>query len=79
MFLAKNVFIGTFDTLSELPTRLFWAGRVPLDGRKSKPPTIIGTFDTWSELPTHLFWFGRAPLVGRNSKLPMGVGTSDQH
>ena len=77
--MVENVFMGTSDMLSELPTRLFWVGRAPLDGRKPRPPTIIRTSDTLSELPTNLFWFGRAPLVGRNSKLPMGVGTSDQH
>ena len=55
--MAENVFIGTSDTLSELPTRLFWVGRAPLDGRKPKHSTIIGTSDTLSELPTHLFWF----------------------
>ena len=77
--MAENVFIGTSDTLSELPTRLFWVGQAPFDRRKPKPPTIIGTSDTLSELPTNLFWFDRAPLVGGNSKLPMGVGTYDQH
>ena len=68
--MAENVFIGTSDTLSELPTCLFWIGRALLDGRKQKLPMVVGTSYTFI-----LVW----PSASCRKKLKTsdGVRTSD--
>ena len=51
---AVNVFVGTSDTISELPTKIKPIGRALSVGGSVKLLRGVGTSDPISELPTKL-------------------------
>ena len=68
--LAVNVFVGTSDTISELPTKIKPIGRAPSVGGSVKLLRGVGTSGKIKSP-------GRGPSDGDNSELPVEVGTSD--